>query len=55
MRLAFHQAHATPDHPIMQRLAAAPPQERDFWLRLLHTDPGARLTVEAALEHPFLS
>lgn len=48
------QAQATPGHPVMQHLAADPPHARDFWLRLLHVDPGMRLTVEAALEHPFL-
>ncbi|KAK9838489.1 hypothetical protein WJX81_002578 [Elliptochloris bilobata] len=47
-------AAATPAHPVMQQLAAATPQERDFWQRLLSADPGVRLTVEAALAHPFL-
>ena len=52
-RLAL-QAAAPPTHPVMQQLAAAAPPERDFWLRLLAADPAARLTVDAALAHPFL-
>ena len=48
------QAAAPPSHPVMQQLAAAAPPERDFWLRLMAPDPAARLTVAAALAHPFL-
>ena len=48
------QAAAPPSHPVMQQLAGAAPPERDFWLRLLAADPAARLTVDAALAHPFL-
>jgi len=51
---AVRQALATPAHPVMRRLDGAPAEERDFWLRLLAADPRARLTVDAALAHPFL-
>jgi len=54
VRGGARQAAATPEHPVMRQLDGVPADERDFWLRLLAADPRVRLTVDAALAHPFL-
>ncbi len=54
VRDGARQAAATPEHPVMRQLDGVPADERDFWLRLLAADPRVRLTVDAALAHPFL-
>lgn len=55
VQLYLHKLQPRPRVPLSVKLPGAPPEALDLLQRMLAFSPSNRITVEAALEHPFVA